>query len=68
MVGPERTSIRIEDGARHVIIRLGPEGTKQLGALQMPSTEVKFTFVGFTPSRLDEFWRLFDLSYRRGGG
>ncbi|NNF96226.1 MAG: hypothetical protein HKM94_04785 [Halobacteria archaeon] len=67
-INPDKTSIFITDGPRHINIKLGPENIMQLGALQMPSTEVKFTFSAFSPSELDEFWRLFDLSFRRGGG
>jgi len=67
-IDPAKTSIFITDGPRHIAIKLGPENITRLGALQMPSTEVKFTFTAFSQSELDEFWRLFDLSFRRGGG
>ncbi len=67
-VDPTKTLITITDGPRQINIKLGPENISQLGALQMPSTEVKFSFTAFSPSELDEFWRLFDLSFQRGGG
>lgn len=67
-IDPAKTLISISDGPRQVNIKLEPERTTQLGALQMPSTKVKFTFTAFSPSELDEFWRVFDLSFRRGGG
>ena len=67
-IDPAKTLITVSDGPRQVNIKLEPEGITQLGALQMPSTKVEFTFTAFSPSELDEFWRLFDLSFRRGGG
>lgn len=67
-IDPAKTSILINDGPRHIKIKLGPENITRLGALQIPSTEVEFSFTAFSPSELNEFWRLFDLSFRRGGG
>ena len=60
--------IHITDGIRKVKIKLRPENVKQMGSLQIPVTEVEFTFTEFSPPELNEFWRLFDLSIRRGGG
>jgi hypothetical protein len=67
-VDPAKTSISISNGPRQVNIKLEPESITQLGALQMPSTVVNFSFTAFSQSELDDFWRLFDLSFRRGGG
>ena len=66
--GTDSSSISISDGLRQVKIKLGPENVKKLGALKMPVTEVEFIFTGFSSTELDEFWRLFDLCFRRGGG
>ena len=65
---PSKTSISIAAGSGELTIQLGPEYVKRLGALEMPFTDVEFAFTGFTPSDLNEFWRLFDLCFRRGGG
>lgn len=67
-IDPAKTFISISDGPRLVNIKLEPESITQLGALQMPSTKVEFSFTAFSPSELGEFWRVFDLSFRRGGG
>ena len=60
--------ILITDDQRVVKIELGTESRTDLGSLQMPSTQVKLTFCGFTPPELDLFWSRFDLCFRRGGG
>ena len=60
--------IQITDDQRLVKIQLGTEGRTVLGSLQMPSTQVKLTFCGFTPPEMDLFWSRFDLCFRRGGG
>ncbi|MBI1422145.1 MAG: hypothetical protein GC149_01680 [Gammaproteobacteria bacterium] len=60
--------IQISDEQRIIQILLGTEGAVAMGSLRMPSTEVTFTFRGFTPSERDLFWSRFDLCFRRGGG
>jgi hypothetical protein len=60
--------ILIDDDQRVIQIQLGAEAHVELGSLTMPSTEVTFTFQGFTPSERDLFWSRFDLCFRRGGG
>ena len=60
--------ILIHDDQRVIQIQLGTEGHVELGALNMPSTEVTFTFRGFTPPERELFWSRFDLCFRRGGG
>lgn len=56
------------DRLRQVRIDLGPQASRQLGSLQLPTTEVKLTLQGFSRIELDLFWTRFDLSFRRGGG
>jgi len=60
--------IVIEDGPRRVEIHLGVETRRLLGALEMPSTEVSFTFHNFSKTELERFRERFDLCFRRGGG
>ena len=60
--------ILINDDQRVIQIQLGTEGQVEMGSLSMPSTEVTFTFQGFTPPERDLFWSRFDLCFRRGGG
>lgn len=56
------------DRLPQVRIDLGPQASRQLGSLQLPMTEVKLTFQGFSRIELELFWTRFDLSFRRGGG
>lgn len=67
-LNPDKTIISITDGPRHIEIKLGAESIKRLGSLHMPVSEVMFSFSGFTTTQQSEFWRVFDLSFRRGGG
>ncbi len=53
---------------RQVRIDLGPQASRQLGSLQLPTIEVKLSLQGFSRIELDLFWTRFDLSFRRGGG
>ena len=67
-VDENKKHIEISDGARHIQVQLGSEKSQQLGALQLPSIEVKFTFSKFTQQEIAQFWNRFDLCFRRGGG
>lgn len=64
----EANQILFKDDQRIIQIQLGTEEQVELGSLRMPSTEVTFTFRGFTPTERELFWSRFDLCFRRGGG
>jgi hypothetical protein len=51
-----------------VHITLGPQGTRSLGRLKLPATDVELRIHGFTDTELALFWTRFELSFRRGGG
>jgi hypothetical protein len=51
-----------------VHITLGPQGTRRLGRLKLPATDVELRIHGFTATELALFWTRFELSFRRGGG
>lgn len=63
-----KNQILIRDEQRTIRIQLGTQGYVDLGSLSMPSTEVTFTFRGYTPRERDLFWSRFNLCFQRGGG
>jgi hypothetical protein len=60
--------IHLSDEARTIEIRLGTEGRRRLGALELPETAVEFHFHGFEAEEIERFFFRFDLCFRRGGG
>lgn len=68
IINDDAKQILINDDQRIIEIQLGTECLVEVGSLSMPSTEVTFTFRGFTPPERDLFWSRFDLCFRRGGG
>ena len=63
--GPE---IELSAFPRRVLISLGPEECRRLGALALPETEVRLRFEGFSEQQRQAFLERFDLAFRRGGG
>jgi hypothetical protein len=61
-------TIHLRDGERTIEIRLGTEGRRRLGALELPETFVEFHFHDFEAQEIDRFFFRFDLCFRRGGG
>ena len=61
-------TIRLSDGEDQIEIRLGLEGRRKLGALELPETRVEFLFQTDTPAAVECFFARFDLCFRRGGG
>ena len=53
---------------RRVVISLGPEQSRRLGALALPETEVRLRLEGFSVQERQAFLERFDLAFRRGGG
>ncbi len=49
-------------------IRLSPESRRRLGALSLPTTQVHFTFSGYSSQDINRFMACFDRAFQRGGG
>ncbi|MCG8487889.1 MAG: hypothetical protein MI756_10520 [Chromatiales bacterium] len=69
--------IRVEEqGTKFLITRdgldmeilLAEEQLVRMGALSMPRTKVDFLFHTASPQQVADFFRRFELSFRRGGG
>ncbi len=60
--------IFLTDDGRQIEIRLGQEGHRRLGSLELPETTVEFLFHQAEPATVDRFFSRFDLCFRRGGG
>lgn len=60
--------IELSSPQRRVVISLGPEQIRRLGALALPETEVRLRLEGFSGQERQAFLGRFDLSFRRGGG
>lgn len=58
----------IGDSTRRLIISLSPESRRRLGALSLPTTQIHFTFSGYSPQDIDRFMAHFDRAFQRGGG
>jgi hypothetical protein len=63
--GPQ---VVIRDGARKVVVELGPERWRKLGQLNLPSVVITITFSGFDDVERAAFLERFDLYFQRGGG
>jgi len=51
-----------------VTIDVGEQQLRKIASFALPYIEVKFNFVDFEQSNVDEFMRYFELRYQRGGG
>ena len=58
----------ISDDTRRLVISLSPEGRRRIAALSLPTTQVHFTFSGYSPQDVDRFMVRFDRAFQRGGG
>ena len=58
----------ITEDTRRLVISLSPENRRRLGALSLPTTQVHFTFSGYSPQDIDQFMARFDRVFQRGGG
>lgn len=61
-------TVTIADASRTIEIRLSPERDRRLGSLTLPTTTIRFTFIGYSRSQIDRFMARFDLYFQRGGG
>ena len=58
----------ISDPPRHLVISLSPEGRRRIAALSLPTTQVRFTFSGYSQQDIEQFMVRFDRAFQRGGG
>lgn len=58
----------ISDGAHRLVIHLCPEGRRRIAALSLPTTQVYFTFSGYSQEDVEHFMARFDRAFQRGGG
>lgn len=62
------SEVTISDDTRRLVISLSPEGRRRIAALSLPTTQVHFTFSGYSPQDVDRFMARFDRAFQRGGG
>ncbi len=60
--------ILIAEANGEVMIELGDQEVRRLGALSLPQTRVGFRFTNLSPPEIERFLSRFDLCFRRGGG
>lgn len=58
----------ISDDTRRLVISLSPEGRRRIAALSLPTTQVHFSFSGYSPQDVERFMARFDRAFQRGGG
>ena len=58
----------IDDDTRRLVITLSPESRRRLAALSLPTTQVHFSFSGYSPQDIERFMARFDRAFQRGGG
>ena len=58
----------VTEDARRLQISLSPEGRRRIAALSLPTTQVRFTFSGYSSEDIDRFMGQFDRAFQRGGG
>ena len=58
----------VTDNARRLVISLSPEGRRRIAALSLPTTQVHFTFSGYSSDDIDRLMARFDRAFQRGGG
>ncbi len=64
----EDRRVRIDNGARHIEMILGPQIGRPLGVMRLPGFELTFEFSGYDQSEVDAFMARFDTVFHRGGG
>ena len=62
------TDVIVTDTTRRLVISLSPEGRRRIAALSLPTTQVHFTFSGYSSDDIDRFMARFDRAFQRGGG
>jgi len=51
-----------------LVIGLSLEGRRRIAALSLPTTQVHFTFSGYSQQDIEQFMARFDRAFQRGGG
>jgi len=64
----EGQRVIMEYGERSVEIKLGVQQIRKIALLEIPYTNLSFTFKGFEQQDMDAFMLRFNLYFRRGGG
>ena len=64
----EGQRVTIDYDNRSVEIELGVQQVRKIALLEIPYTDLRFTFKGFDQQEMDAFMHRFDLYFRRGGG
>ena len=62
------SDVIITEDARRLVISLSPEGRRRIAALFLPTTQVHFSFSGYSQREIEEFMGRFDRVFHRGGG
>lgn len=62
------TSVSCEIGAGKLEIKLGTEGSRKLGLVIIPKTEIVFDFENVSDTERMEFLHYFDLRFMKGLG
>ena len=58
----------VGDDTRRLVITLSPEGRRRIASLSLPTTQVHFTFSGYSSQDIERFMSRFDRAFQRGGG
>ncbi len=61
-------AFEIVDGGRRLAITLSPERRRKLGLIDLPVTDVRLAFEGFSPAEMADTLARFDRAFQRGGG
>lgn len=64
----QQGEVLITEGGRRIAIKLSKEGERTLGSLRLPTTQVGFTFSGYSKPEVERFMAQFNLHFQRGGG
>ncbi len=59
-------NVNIKNGK--LIIQLNEQTTHKIASLELPSTKVDFEFINVEENDIDNFFKEFEITYRRGGG
>ena len=61
-------SASLKAGMKSVEIELGPESSRRIALLVIPTTPVTLTLDGYSDSEAEIFMATFERAYQRGGG
>ena len=63
------TAVTVTDGQKKVVVALGEERERRLGAeVKLPETTIDFAFYGYSKGEADAIFNHFITRTRRGGG